>query len=565
MLRLRLRALAACWVTVAGVGIAPAAAQTVLTRVVASETSQPIFGALAHLIDDQGRTLRSVLTDERGRALFVSVPPARYRVRAEMIGMATRETAPFDVAQGATDAGELRLEPRPIDLVGIDVTAERRRCTARPAGEGLLVASLWEEARKALAAAALTEQQGLYRYETMRYERDIDPATRVVVREDQSRREGYMRAPFESLAPEDFAAGGFVRPDGSELVYYAPDADVLLSDSFLDTHCFRVEDAGDRTDVVGLSFEPLGRRRNIVDIAGTLWLSDETAELRWIEYVYSNLDLPVETSAAGGRVQFERMSDGTWIIPDWWIDMPLVGNQILDNGTSRPTLRSLRRTGGRVLAVHEGGGRTLVGRRQQGGIEGIVVDSTGAPMAGARVGVIGGSQQVFTDGGGRFGLLGLSEGLYEVRFVDPRVADAGLVPPPVTREVILGEVSYLEYHMPSLAEMMTEACRAESPPERTGLLAGRVADETGAPWSGATVRVMWGRLEVGFDGATGFVRRSGREATTAPDGTYQLCGLPQREQFTVSTIVDGREVQAEPVTIGGSDAGRIHEIRRPRR
>ncbi|MEQ1855200.1 MAG: carboxypeptidase-like regulatory domain-containing protein [Longimicrobiales bacterium] len=545
----------------------PVSAQTVLLRVLSADTGQPVFGALAYLIDDQGQPLRTVLTDERGRALFVGVPPARYRVRAEMIGMGTRETPAFEVAQGATDVGEMTLDPRPIDLERIDVTAERRRCTARPAGEGLLVASLWEEARKALSAAALTERQGQYRYETMRYERDVDAERRLVLREEESQRDGYMRAPFESLPPEDFAQGGFVRRDGSELVYYAPDASVLLSEAFLDAHCFRVVAGEEASDVVGLSFEPMERRGSFVDISGTLWLDDRTAELRWLEYAYANLDLDVAAPTAGGRVEFQRMEAGTWIIPEWWIEMPIIDTRFSGDGGSRPVLRGLRRSGGRVLAVHGGGGRTLTGRRQTGGIEGVVVDSAGAPIQGARVGVVGGSQEVFTDAEGRFGLLGLSEGTFQVRFVDPALVGSGLAAPYVEREVLVGEVSYLEFHMPSVGDMLIEACTTEAMEPSVGVLVGRVLDETGGAWPAATVRAMWSSVQ--FLGTPGrsrvyFEDQVGLEIAADENGAYRLCGVPRESLLSVSTLVDGREEPAGSVTLGASEPGRVHEIRRSR-
>jgi hypothetical protein len=561
---LRLAALVACVALAAG----HVAAQSVLLRVSSSDTSEPLHGALAYLLDDAGRAVRTVLTDERGRALFVTVPPARYRVRAEMIGMATRDTDAFEVSQGATDLGEILLDPRPIDLGSIDVTAERRRCTSRPAGEGLLVATLWEEARKALSAAELTERQGLYRYETVTYERDVTPDRRMVTREDESRREGFMRSPFESLPPEDFAQHGFVRRDGPELVYYAPDARALLSESFLDTHCFRVVSADESSDVIGLGFEPLGGRGRTADISGTLWLSEQSAELRWLEYLYTNLDLPVASATAGGRVEFQRMESGTWIIPEWWIEMPILGMRILDDGTSRPALRGLRRSGGRVVAVHEGGGRALTGRRQTGGIEGIVVDSAGVPLAGVRVGVLGGSQEVFTDENGQYGLLGLGGGTQQVRFVAPDLSAVGLVPPLVDREVIAGEVSYLEYHMPSVADMLLEVCAAQPLEPGTGVLLGRVTDDAGAGWPGATVRVVWSDrqvLDASVQTRVYFQERGGgREVTTEADGTYRVCGVPRAEALTLSTLVDGSERAAGSATIGVDDVGLVREIRRPR-
>ncbi len=549
----------------AGLRPAPASAQTVLLRVMGSDTSGPIFGALAHLIDDTGRIVRSVLTDERGRALFVSVPPARYRVRAEMIGMATRETEPFDVTQGVAEPLELSLDPRPIDLEGIDVMADRRRCTARPAGEGLVVATLWEEARKALSAAALTERQGLYRYETMKYERDLDPNTLLVMREEESRRDGYMRVPFESVPTAELLDGGFLQRDGPELVYYAPDANVLLSDEFLDTHCFLLAARDQVAGVIGLGFEPLDTRGRIVDVSGTLWLDDGTAELRWLEYSYTNMDLDFGSAPAGGRVEFQRMPSGTWIVPEWWIQMPIIGTRVVDR-TSRSTLITLRRAGGRVVEVHEGGGRSLGGRRQTGGIEGVVVDSVGAPLPGARVGVVGGSQEVFTDAEGRFGLLGLSEGNYRVRFVDPRLAAFGLLATPLTREVIQNEVSYVEFHMPSANDLLLEACRTQLGAAGGGAFVGRVVDAEGGAWAGATVRATWSGFGLGAPGqdALRLVDRSGLEVTTGQDGAFTLCGVPRGPQISVSTVVDGAEVGADPVTIGAAEAGRAVEIRRAR-
>lgn len=544
-----------------------AAAQTVLLRVLSSDTEQPIFGALAHLVDDVGRVLRSVLTDERGRALFVSVPPARYRVRAEMIGMATMETAPFDVSQGATEAGDLRLDPRPIDLEGINVTAERRRCTARPSAEGLAVATLWDEARKALSAAALTERQGLYRYETMLYERDLDPDSRAVLRDEESRRDGYMRTPFESLPPDDLVEGGFVRRDGTEIVYYAPDANVLLSDAFLDTHCFRLAGEDEAQRVVGLNFEPTETRRRITDVSGTLWLDRETAELRWLEYTYWNLDLQVRSVSAGGRVEFRRMPAGTWIVPEWWIEMPIIGTRMVDNGSSRAAVTRLRRTGGRVVQVHEGGGRALGGRAQTGGIEGVVVDSLGAPMTGARVGVIGSNQTFFTDAEGRFGILGLSEGNYRVRFADPRLESFGLVAPPLDREVLTGEVSYVEFHMPSVNDLLRSVC-AETPGGSGGAtLVGRVLDDAGQPLEGVIVRATWSSLVtlggLGQDRPLGGAGASA-EIVTGSTGAYTFCGVPRGERLDIVTVMAGVDSSAGGLTIGPGRAGALFEIRRTR-
>lgn len=61
--------------------------------------------------------------------------------------------------------------------------------------------------------------------------------------------------PWASLPSEEFLSGGFVRPlDDGGHVYYAPNAAVLLSDTFLDTDCFRLTRSANSARVIGLAF-----------------------------------------------------------------------------------------------------------------------------------------------------------------------------------------------------------------------------------------------------------------------------------------------------------------------
>lgn len=69
--------------------VSPAAAQTVVLRVVSAESSQPVFGALVYLEDGEGAMIKNALTDERGRLLFVGLGAGSYRLRVEMIGKGT--------------------------------------------------------------------------------------------------------------------------------------------------------------------------------------------------------------------------------------------------------------------------------------------------------------------------------------------------------------------------------------------------------------------------------------------------------------------------------------------
>jgi hypothetical protein len=250
------------------------------------------------------------------------------------------------------------------------------------------------------------------------------------------------------------------------------------------------------------------------------------------------------------------MPAGTWIVPDWWIEMPILGARL--DGSSTAALTRLRRAGGRVVDVHEAGGRRLGGRNPTGGIEGVVVDSAGSPIAGARVGAVGWRQEAFTDAQGAFALLGMREGTYEVRFVDPRLAGFGLRPPLEVREVIPGEVSFIQLHMPPVADLLRAACGAGV--AGMGSIVGRVLDADGRAIEGATVRATLSRFELRGGGVVRTA--SGLETTTGADGTYRLCGVVRREPLEVVSIVDGIEDVADVITISGDEAGALLEIRR---
>lgn len=85
------------------------------------------------------------------------------------------------------------------------------------------------------------------------------------------------------------------------LVFHAPDAAVLLSDTFLDTHCFRLQSAHRaHVGMVGLAFEPV-RGTRTPDVHGVLWMDAESAELRLLEYGYGDLPRSVPDAAAEHR------------------------------------------------------------------------------------------------------------------------------------------------------------------------------------------------------------------------------------------------------------------------
>ncbi|MDH3206148.1 MAG: carboxypeptidase-like regulatory domain-containing protein [Gemmatimonadota bacterium] len=547
----------------AAMAASPVQAQTVMVQVLGADTSEPLIGAIAHLVLPTGRVVASRLTDRNGRALFPSLEAGQYVARAEMIGHATGESDVFGVVEGASVPLILRLQSRAIELEGVEVTAAAGPCRTRPGREGRLLADVWGEVAKALGAASMADEQGLYRYAILMYERELDE-DRALVSEERSRRTGYMRTPFESRPVEDLTINGFVRRDVSEWTYHAPDAQVLISDGFLDTHCFRLVDGGrEAPGLVGLAFEPTGEKDDITDISGTLWLDRESVELRWLEFTYENLGQDVRSGDATGRVEFQRTPEGTWIVPEWWIRMPLVEIQV-GGIERRRRITGFRQTGGRVLEIIEAGGRDLGRGVSTGAVEGLVVDSMGLPMPGVRVGYVGSNQQVFTDTEGRFNLVGLAEGTYRIRFVDAQVESLGLTPPPVTREVAPGVSSYLEFHMPSPGDMLADMCRVEAEPGKS-VLAGIVREQaTERTVSGAVVRLRWSRFEA--TGATaGLVGREAytiQETTSDANGFYRFCAVPRQEELTLWSVLGGVESAPQTLALSGREESHLHVIRR---
>ena len=293
-------------------------------------------------------------------------------MRTDRIGHASVVSAPFVLERGATVVRRLETPVEAIVLAGIDVESSRR-CEVRP-GQGLFTATVWEEVRKALEATSRTGDLDVYRYVIRRYERELDDRGSEVLRE-QNRivRTQTSASPFVSEDIEDLLANGFERPDGDGRIFFAPDADVLLSDPFLDTHCMSLTEGEDEAEgFIGLSFEPT-ENRGVPDVSGVLWVNPENAELQWLDYGYEFLDGP-GSETLGGKIRFEGLPNGTWIVRDWYIRMPLL--TIL--GDRGPRLFGLREEGGTVMRLSNVQG-DRVRDSEEGIIGGAVFDSRARP------------------------------------------------------------------------------------------------------------------------------------------------------------------------------------------
>lgn len=537
--------------------------QSVAVQVRDGAHGGPLAGALAEVVDADGAVATRTLSDELGRALLRDFAAGRYRLRVEMIGRATAVTDFVQIEAGEVQRFEVILDARPIELAGIEIARDRRCRQLGGDGDGRLLERLWDEARKALAVTSHTADRGAHQYLTELFEHSTSRDGAEITGESWTRREGYMRRPFESRPAEELNEGGYVQEIEGETLFLAPSAEVLLSDSFVEDHCFHIERQSDgRT---GLGFRSAGRTRGQVGISGVMWLDDTTSMLSSLEYRYEGLDPDQTTDSVGGRVDFARLPDGNWMIPEWWIRMPIVIREPGFDGRTLTYVSGYKVAGGRVLDVKTGGGRALVQSRATGSIEGFVVDSLGVPVVGASVAVAGSRQEVFTDARGRFGITRLREGTYELR-ATPRARSSLLIRDATDSvTVVLGEASEVTLYMERAAARVPVECERPAPVEGVVGLLALVVDDSGTPVEGMTVRVMWN--DYNFNGVVAGrqardIRRLPRaaDATTSEDGEVLFCDLPARSRLSVFAL-DGEGVSNPfDLVIDDVELGRAVEL-----
>lgn len=519
-----------------------ASAQVVTGVLVEEGSGSPVQGAMIAASGPESDRRPLSMTDSDGSFRIDRLEPGTYVLRADRIGHQAAFSDTLRLAPSDTVHVEMIAPVAAIALEGIEARGTRR-CTVRPE-EGALTAQVWEEARKALTAAAWTQDRELYRYRMLRYVRVLDAQGRLIREEDRRYSEAWTQEPFTSHSAEHLTREGFVSVSQSGgALYYAPDARVLLSDLFLDTHCMGIErDPENHPGLLGLAFEPTEEREE-AEIRGTLWLEEESGELAWLEFQYVNLGMRIPSDELGGRVEFHRMPDGTWIVREWWIRMPRLGTEVVGRliPRERTVLTGFVEEGGRVLTVEDQTGEIVL-VTEVGVIQGVVKDSLGqSPVEGARVRIRGVKGQEVTGSDGRFGFLDLGTGTYEVEWTHPALDSVGVRPDSRSVDVQRGEISTLEIEAPDPIRELAQRCEAgEGGSDPTGkrrataaresfvpwILMGRVMTPDGRPMEGATVSVLWSLDDPRDDDASGSREQEFR-LTANQDGHFLSCSMPR--------------------------------------
>lgn len=534
-----------------GRGAVEASAQTLVGTILEEATGVPVAGAQVMLENLDGGRVASFVTAPDGRYRLRVPEGGQYVLVVNRIGYRQERAGPLELVADDTVIRDARLAQLAIELEGLVVGTAPGQCDLRDGGSGA-TQTVWNLVRRALDAATWTDRSGVLDFRVRRWERRLDGGSLSVLDETASVARTRAGNSVRSLAADALAADGYVRTTSDGFIeYFAPDAEVLLSDTFLERHCFSARDGeGPMDGYVGLAFEPLPDSDN-PDVTGVMWVDRNTGRLDHVAFGYTRLPFETGTEHAGGRVRYTELPDGRWIVRDWRIRAPLV-RIVRIRGPERVVERQMTEavleTGAEVVGV-AGADFEWSSETPVVSISGVVYDSTSASMlADATVRLAGRGWSVTTDESGTFRLEGIHPGRYRLSVEHPRLDALGLGLLERDVDVDGSGAVRVRLAVPAGAESpasSTPEGRADAGGAARGAasatvqlgLVGRVTDAaTGRPVPGASVELV---------DATGDVARTFR---TDDDGSFAAL-VTRSPAARLRVSAEGyRPVEGQPIS-----------------
>lgn len=418
----------------------------------------------------------------------------------------------------------------------------RERETCRVSSDtGLMVARVWEEARKAMLSSQLSADGAPLSAEWVEYDRALDPTGKLVRQQRVRSAKHLTQHAFKSVPADVLRDQGYVSQDSVGVNYYAPDAEVLLSEAFVSAHCFRLVESPTNPDLVGVAFTPSGDRRDMREIEGTLWVDRPSSELRTVDFRYRNLPEPSSQAEPGGRVEFLRLAEGHWLVSRWHVRMPEVAkrDRVSQDGLRRTVmastllyLRAVRVSGGEVMRASRS---DTVVYHTNGPTVAVQLTSRDTLMgrAGAVLTLEGTDYSAIADSLGRIRLSPVLAGRYRANVRTPLMQTLGM--PTVELEVDTHDDARVDSLMlPPARDVLAHACPRESVANHEGMLNGRVRDEQAHTIADAVVTTSW---QAGFGAMAGRgVEYREKTLTSRTDafGQWRACGVPTGVSLSVT-------------------------------
>ena len=527
------------------------AAQEVLIEVVELSNGKPIVGANVSLVDDHGMSLFGNFSDQGGHSVLRAPTAGRYVVRADKVGYESWSSVILYVTAAAIHVriGMSPLRNPPTIIARSEAACQLLTPPGTPAGD------LWVEIRKALTASALTDAQGLVPLDVDLYERALD-RNLAVVSERKEQRSRISRRPATGISWDqiDSARRGAVA--GGE-VYRAPDAATLVSEQFVRSHCYAaIRGYGPETGLTGLEFRP-AKVGSQPELTGILWLDPKANALRSLSFDYVNLPIPLRIARTTGRVEFQQLPAGQWIVPRWYIRMPrvaqvastdsLLGYQEV-GGTSRPagTAAPASVASAAIPAIED------AAPGPQSSISGIVYDSTtGGPLQGVQIWTGGGRFKTTTTAGGHYELAIDGPLSDTIVFEHPRLRLYRVANRVQSISLPSGARGQANVLVPSYGTLRKKLCgQNETATESQGIAAGYVRDAAGKPVPNAHVWATWQILWVEQNGRLVSTNQQRTvETDTGSDGSYLMCGFTRGAQITAKVGMAGRNTMQEKLVL----------------
>lgn len=517
-----------------------------------------VEGALVLLVDSTQHVVARSVTREDGSYALSAPRTGRYAVRVLRIGWAPTTAGPVLLGDGAPAGLDLSLTGLPVRIAALRIE-DRAPCQVRPDSDAVAF-RLWDEARKALLTASLTEHERFTMRTTSSW-RTLDATGERVLADSSQVRTVPTVKPFASLPADSLAAAGYVQRNAlGELLFWAPDAEVLLSESFASSHCLRAErapaDTGPMARWVGIAFQPSGAARGVADVAGVLWMDRATAELRRLDFRYVNVpDLAraAERARAGGQVEFLRLPAGGWIVPRWSIRHPVVRAVSRERPSVIPGVRrdapgsevelaEIRVTGGEVSAVRRGA--STIWERGRVAFRVQVLDADDAHALPGSVVTLDEPRDTVVAGADGVALF--SRVLAGPHRLGLHTATARLLGlPPVELEVAVPDAQDEPHRVvaPSERSLLARACGERAAARHESMVRGNVRG-TVMPVPDARVVASWQATFTRLGGGAPVLVSRRLEATTDRRGEFVMCGLPRGVPIAM-TIAGGSQRTAQ--------------------
>jgi Carboxypeptidase regulatory-like domain len=519
--------LACCTVLVVGVAGSSAAQQVVRGSVLDSATETPIAGAVVTLTGANGSSVGRTVTASSGE-FSVAVSGAAVRARVLRIGFRPRDV---DVAStvAANQLIRVRMSRLPSLLDAMRVTGAELCPSSTERGGAF---TLWEQVRAGLLATIVARESNPAIATTLTYQRRESPSDHLVEQQVVAVRSGTTRRPFVAAASAtQFAVTGYVATDTSGRTLFAPDADVLLDESFAATHCFHLERADKGHEgQIGLAFSPAPRREKNVDVDGVIWVDAIRPTLRSLDFHHTGFDDAWSRTPPGGHIEFHDAPNGVSFIERWFIDIPIVHvvpgasgsfstGRVAPSQPDKTVVEGVHVTGGSVVSARWRDGSSWA--EEPTGVSGVVVEEdSNRPIGGVLVSLGGTADTVVTDSLGRFSFAAMVPGKYRLQ-----VADTTLEAFATSRrdwrvvDVVVGQMADVRQTLPPIGTTIAHVCRNSGSVFRA-VVVGQMLGQDSTTVSNGSVRAWW-RVNVG-----GQSFELTREDRVDARGRFLICGVP---------------------------------------